>query len=119
MKVGYAADIIDNLEGTRIVKERVDGEIAAEGIFLRRAKGVVVPDHWIVALGNVLGTAAKSSDLDVLLTEKNMNEAKTAADEARIAKQIAHLLRMCRGGDVEVLGPPPQHQIAHTAAHQV
>ena len=119
MKVGDAADIIDHLEGARIVKERVDREVAPKRVLFRRAEGVVVPDHRIVALGNVLGAPAKGRDLDVLRTEKNVDEPKAAADQARIAKQIAHLLRMSRGRDVEVLGPPPHHQVAHTAADQI
>src|ERR1700719_45649 len=119
LKVRYTTDIIDHFEGVRIVKERVDREVAAERVLFRRAEGVVVTNHRIVAFSNVFGAPPQSRDFNFLLAEKNVDEAKAPADQAGIAEQVTHLLRMRGGRDVEVFGPPPHHQIAHTAADQV
>ena len=42
-----AADVVDNGEGGDVVEQRVDGEVAAEGVLLRRAEGVVAANEQI------------------------------------------------------------------------
>ena len=44
-----AADVVDDREGADVVEQRVDGEVAPEGVFLRRAVGVVALDQPIAA----------------------------------------------------------------------
>jgi len=48
-----------------------------------------------------------------------VHQPEAPADQTRVAKQIADLLRMRVSGDIEILGTPPDHQIAHAAADQV
>ena len=57
--------------------------------------------------------------LDILAAEENVNEAKAPPYHAGVAEQVAHLLRMRRSGDVEILGPAREHQVAHAAADQL
>ena len=45
--------------------------------------------------------------------------AESGGQSGGVAEQIAHLLRMRRGGDVEVLGPLSDHQIAHPASDEI
>ena len=119
LEVGDAAGVIDDVKGARIIEERVDREVAPKRVFLGRAESVVVANQRIFGLGHVLGAAAEGGDLDIVLAEKDVDQAKAPPDKPRVAEQIAHLLRMRRGRDVEVLGPPPDHQVAHAAADQV
>jgi len=47
-----------------------------------------------------------------------MRQAKTAADEAAIAKQPPHILGQRVGCHIEILRSQAKQQIAHGAAHQ-
>ncbi len=69
--------------------------------------------------GDALGLLAEGGDLDVLGAEEDVHEAKAPSDEPRVAEQVAHLLRMRIGGDVEIFGTPAEHQIAHAAPDQI
>jgi hypothetical protein len=66
-----------------------------------------------------LAAPAEGRDLDILAAEKDVRQTEAPTNQARIAEQIAHLLRMGRGAEVEVLGPAVKHQVPHAAAHQV
>ena len=112
-------DIVDHAERARVVEQRVDREVAPKRVFLGRAESVVVADQQVFGSAGVLGAAAEGRDLDVLWAEEDVHQAEAPPDEPRVAEQLAHLMGMRRGRDVEVLGPPPQHQVAHAAAHQV
>jgi hypothetical protein len=48
-----------------------------------------------------------------------MRQAKSTADHAAIAKQIAYFVRSSAGGYVEVFRLAAQHQITNAAPHQV
>jgi hypothetical protein len=58
-------------------------------------------------------------DLDHFLAELDMRQPEAAADDPAVSKKLLDLIRMCRGADVEVFGPPSQNQIAHAAAHEI
>ena len=118
-RVGDAAGVIDHVKCLRIVEERVDGEVAAKRVLLGRAESVVVADQRVIGIGDGFGLLAEGRDLDILAAEEDVDQPKAPADQARVAEQVAHLLRMRRSGDVEILGPAPQHQVAHAAADQV
>src|SRR6266436_3189569 len=60
LEVVNATGKIDNLKTLRTVEQRVDGEVAAERVFLRGAKSVVETNQRILALGDCLGLAAES-----------------------------------------------------------
>ena len=67
-----------------------------------------------------LGVAAEGRDLDHLaVVEVDVDQAEAPADDPRVAEQPADLVRAGVGADVEVLGPPPEHQVAHAPPHQV
>ena len=118
-EVGDSAGVVDHVKGARVIKERVDREVAPKRVFLGRPESVVVTDQRIFGLGHVLGAAAEGGDLDIVLAEEDMDQAEAPSDKPRVAEQVAHLLGMRRRRDVEVLGPPPDHQVAHAAANQV
>ena len=119
LEVGDSAGVVDHVKGARVVEQRVDREVAPKRVFLGRAESVVVADQRVFGLGHVLGAAAEGGDLDIVLAEEDVDQAKAPPDKPRVAEQIAHLLRMRRSRDVEILGPPPDHQVAHAAADQV
>src|SRR5882757_8692147 len=119
LEIVNPAGKIDNLKTLRTVEQRVDREVAAERIFLRSAKSVVETNQRILAVGDRLGLTAEGGDLDVLPPEKYVHAAKAPADQPGVAEEIADLLRMRRGRDVEVLWPPREHQVAHATADQV
>ena len=101
------------------VEQRVDREVAAKRVFLRRAESVVEADQRIVGVGDGFSLFAEGGDLDILPPEENVHQPKAAADHPRVAEQVTHLLRMRRRSDVEILGLAREHQVAHSAAHQV
>ncbi len=103
----------------RTVEQRIDGEVAPKRVFLRRAESVVEANQRIVGVGDGLGLLAEGGDLDVLAAEKNVDQSEAPAYHARVAEQVAHLLRMGRSGDVEILGLAREHQVAYAASHQV
>ena len=114
-----AAGKIDHLKSLRAVEQRVDGEVAAKRVFLGRAESIVETNQRIVGIGDGLGLFAEGGDLDVLAAEENVHQPEAPAYHARVAEQVAHLLRMRRSGDVEILGLAREHQVAHAAADQV
>ena len=60
--------------------------------------------------------AAVGGHLDRLAPAHDVHEPKAAADDARAAEERAHLLGRRARRDVEILGLPAEHQIAHRAA---
>ncbi len=118
-EVVNSAGKINHVKSLRTVKKRVDGEVAAERVFLGRAESVVETNQRVVSIGDRLGLLAEGGDLDILAAEENVHQPEAPANHARVAEQVAHLLRMRRSGDVEILGLSRQHQVAHAAADQV
>ncbi len=48
-----------------------------------------------------------------------MRESESPSDDPAVSKEFLDLIRVCGRADVEVFRPPPEQQVAHTAAHQV
>src|SRR3989449_7367224 len=65
------------------------------------------------------GARAKRRDLHGLLAEHHVHELEPLPDETRAPEDLVHLLGICVGGDVEVLGTKAQQQVAHRAAHDI
>ena len=53
-------------------------------------------------------SSAKSRHFDDFLPKVHMRQPKTPADQAAIAKQVAHILGQGVGGHIEVLRPNAQ-----------
>jgi len=62
---------------------------------------------------------AKRRDLDRLRAELHVCQAKPAADDPAVPKELLDLVRMRGRADVEILRPPRQQQVANAPAHQV
>ena len=62
---------------------------------------------------------AEGGDLDGLPADAHVREPEPASDEPAAPEEIAHGVRRRGGGDVEILRPEAQQQIAHAAADQV
>jgi hypothetical protein len=66
---------------------------------------------------------ASSSGVPKVLSRRISGSSVSATASAClrkvVAEQVAHLLRMGRSGDVEILGLAREHQVAHAASHQV
>src|SRR5690348_4452759 len=92
-EVANSADIIEHTETTRVIEERINGEVPPERIFLRRTKSVVVPNQQVVVIYRV-GPPPKSGDLDIIRAEEHMNEPKAPPDQPRIPEKRADLVGM-------------------------
>src|SRR5262249_44957289 len=73
--------IVDYLKALRIVEERVDRKVPAEGIFLRGSESIVQPDHRILRV-HFLAAPAEGRNLDILSAEENVYQAKPPADQS-------------------------------------
>jgi len=139
-----AVVIVDHDLVGRVVVHGVDGEVAARRVFFLRAPDVVAQHpaagvHRVLharelalagALvarhllgGSVVHVGAEGRDLDHLMLAPpavhHVHDAKTPPDDEGAAEQRLDLLGRGVGGHVEVLGPQPQQQVAHRAAHHV
>ena len=107
----------------QVVEQRVDREVASQGIFLGGSEDVVVTDQQVPALGlGIRGFLAlecsEGRDLDDLpVLEVDVRQSKAPADDAAVPEQPFHLSR--RGGrpHVEVLGLAVEQQVAYATAH--
>ena len=136
-----AAGVVDDREGRDVVEQRVDREVAAEGVLLGRAERVVARMHVrpiaaarLLRLGLLGGLArndlllgqlllaqlpAERGHLDRLGAELHVHEPEAPADDPAVAEQPLHLVRVRRRADVEVLGTTVEQHVTHAAAHQV
>ena len=110
-------DVVDHGEGRDVVEEGVDGEIAAEGVLLRAAEGVVAADQRVALFGRRL--APEGRDLDHLAPEPHVTEPEPPAHHEAVPEQLLHLLGMGVRRDVEVLRLALQEQVAYTSPDQV
>ncbi len=125
--------VVEESLARRVVVQRVDREVAPDGVVLARAVGVVAHHATMlvddmVAFGKSVaamlfglrrGTRAEGRDLHGLLAEHHVHELETPADEARTPEDLVHLFGIGVGGDVEVLGTKAEQQVAHRAAHDI
>ncbi len=119
LQIRDAADVIDDMERSRIVKQGVNREVAPKGIFFRGPERIVMADHRVAVVDYGFGLAAEGRHLDIVRAEEDVDQPEAPPDQARVTKQITHLLRMGRRGNVEVFGPARQHQVAYPAADQI
>jgi hypothetical protein len=63
-------------------------------------------------------SGAKGRHFDDLVTEAHMRKMKAPADQAAIAKQLPHLIRVRIRRDVEILRIHAEEQVAHRASDE-
>jgi hypothetical protein len=115
--VGDAAVVVQHRLAGRIVVHGVDGEVAAGGVFVLLAEGVVAQHAAMFILGRGFGRGAtEGGHFEQVLTEHDVHDLEAAADDEGAAEQLLDLFRRGVGGDVEVLGLDAQQQVAHRAA---
>ena len=62
---------------------------------------------------------AKGRDLDDFAAKNDVRKTKAPADEAAVLEQPPHVLGVCVGGHVEVLGLASEQQVAYAATDQI
>lgn len=87
------------------------------------AEYVVVADQEIFAVALLfvlLRVSTERRGLDHLAAAiEHVHQTKTPADDARVAKQAAHVVRTSAGGHVEILGAATDQQIPNAPADQI
>ena len=58
LEIGDPADVVDDREVGDVVEQRVDREVAPEGVLLRRAEGVVAGDQQVARLAVLIAGSA-------------------------------------------------------------
>src|SRR5262249_6675410 len=119
--VFHPAAPIEHFLVLQVVKERVDGEVAAHRVFIRASEEVVAADQELVAVAFFfIGRTAKGRRFDHLAaSEQNVDQTKAPTYDARVTKQSAHVFRPGAGGYVEVFRVLVEQQIANAPSDQV
>ena len=121
LEVSHPTDIVDNGKVCDIVKKAINGDISAQGIFLRCSKAIGSND--LSLLGYRLfefGVATECRDLDNLSSFKeDLNQPKSAADDTTVLKEQTDLVRMSVGRDIEISWGLAQEEITDTSSNEV
>ena len=127
----HAADVVEDREIGDVVEQRVDREVAAEGVLDRGSEAVVAGDQQLRrGVGGIVrgdggarngepGLAAEGRDLHHHVAEEDVHQAEAAPDDPGVAEDPADLLRLGVGRDVEVLRLASEEQVADAAADHV
>ncbi|MCZ7585841.1 MAG: hypothetical protein M5R36_22305 [Deltaproteobacteria bacterium] len=126
VQVVHAADVVDDAVVLDIVKQRVDGQIAAKRVFRRRSVMILLGlgrlrvRRLIVLAGLIVRrVAAERRDFNNLAAgEIHVRQSEAPADNAAVPEQRLHLFRPRVGGHVEILRRASENQIPHASAHQ-
>jgi hypothetical protein len=136
-QVVEAAGVVDDREGRDVVEQRVDREVASEGILFRRAERVVTMDQsvelsisrfhiqrdWFCVVGvrqlRRRDLAAKGGDFDRLRAEANVRQAEPPSDDPAVAEESLDLVRVRVGADIEIFGMATEQEVADAAADEV
>ena len=121
LKIGHSTYIVDDWEICNIVKEAVDCNISAQGIFLRSPEVIRSNDLSIFGHGFFkFRVATKSWDLyDLSLSKKDLDQSKPTADDATVLEEKIDLVGVSVGGYIEVFRGLPQEEIADASPDQV
>ena len=115
LEIRQPADEVDDLAGFRDFKQAVDGEIPALRIFLGcRERHALRTSSVLVA-----AVRAKGGDLHVVAAVFRDHHAEVRAHFVRSGKQLHHLRRRGRGGDVEVLRLVFHQPVPHAATGEI
>jgi len=128
-EVAAAMDVVDDGEVGNVVEERIDGEIAAQGIFFGCAEQVVAQDEAVfcqkrvvVFRRNLIGGrrgGAERGDFDDLVVKVDVGETEAPSDQAAVAEYFADFFGRGVGGDVKIFRVASDEQVAHAAAGEV
>ena len=125
LDVGHAAGEVPDRKISDVVVKGIGREVPAPDVFLDGPVDVVADqptglrgDLPVLAAGLLGAESAESRDLDDLPSEAHVGQTEAAADQATVAEQRAHVLRVRIGRDVEVLRVPAEEQITDAATDQ-
>jgi hypothetical protein len=109
LQVGHAVVVVDDGFVGGVVVQRVDGEVAAGGVFGHRAEHVVAQHAAVfVGLGGFGGLhGAEGGDLDGLGAAHHMHDLEAAADDPRAAEQGADFFGVALVATSKSLGTWP------------
>lgn len=112
-----ALDVVDDLPTHHIIEETVDGEIAAQGVFVWLPKDVVSSEEKIIGVASWVTAEGRHLD-NLAVTKEHMSEAKSSADDSAVAKEFFQLCRPSARGDIEVLRLAAEKEISHAATDE-
>jgi len=114
-KVGIASDVIDDGLVFDVVKKAVDGEIAAEDIFLLGSPYVVSDDQ----VGYASVSRTEGGNFNDFLAKPDMRQPESAADQDRVAEKGPDLFGLGGSGDIEIFGALLEQEVAYAAADEI
>jgi len=116
LQIRPPVDEISDFPGIRIEEQRVDGEVAAEGV----CAGVGERDGFGTAPVGVRRVGAIAGDFDGLAyVGHDGNDAERLADGEGLGKERLDLFGPGIGGDIPVLGFTAQQEVADATADQI
>src|SRR5271154_1516971 len=113
---------IEHLLAIDVVKERVDGEVAAQSVFVSIAKNVVATNEDVLERLPTLffgrlhgGISPERCDLDDFAPEEDMGQTKAPADDAAVAEERSNILGPRARGDVEIFWFAAEKEVSDAA----
>ncbi|MGD0116910.1 MAG: hypothetical protein ABSD30_02520 [Candidatus Binatus sp.] len=111
-QIAHPADQIDQAISKRIVKHPADSEVAADSVFLDRAKA----HRRRPASVGIFSVGAERRDFEQVVVDQHAYNAELRAHRDGTVEHFLHDLGTRVGCDVVVLGLDAEHAITHTSA---
>ena len=125
LKVGLAADEVQNFAGDGIKQEAVDGEVAALNVepgFRRKLDSIrmaAVRIGAVTAIGGNLNGVVVARSIFAVVEHGDEDDAELRSNGVGPGEDAHDFIRTGGGGNVIVRGFAPEQQITHTAADEM
>ena len=119
IRVDVAVDVAVGVAGHAVfgvVQDIIEAVVVLVAELIERLAALFVRQRLFGLRETARG--AEGGDLDDLAAEEDMRQTEPTTDQTTVAEQALDLFGQRIGGDIEILGLEPEHQVAHAAADE-